>query len=136
MIFFTGAIFLMSAAPAAAQVAIIVHRSNNIGDLALAEVRKFLTEDKTTWRNNKHVIVLMSEVGSPEREIILRQVFKMTEDEYAKFSLQTAFTGHAQPPRTVSSGDMKRIVGETPGAIGYVPIADVDDSVRAVLVLR
>jgi ABC-type phosphate transport system substrate-binding protein len=136
MLMLAAALQAMVSLPAKAQIAVIVHRSNNIGDLPLAEVRKFLMGDKTTWRNNKHVVVLMSEAGTPEREIILREVYKMNEEEFARFSLQIAFTGHAQPPRNVAAAEMKRIVAETPGAIGYVPIAEVDDSVRAVLLLR
>ncbi len=48
----------------------------------------------------------------------------------------TAFTGRIQiAPREVDSMEMKKIVAETPGAIGYIPIQEVDTSVRAVLLI-
>ena len=78
----------------------------------------------------------MSPAGAPEREVILRQIYKMSESEFSKYVLQSAFTGRQSPPHEVAAGEMKKLVAERPDVIGYLPITEVDEAVRPVLVVQ
>jgi ABC-type phosphate transport system substrate-binding protein len=91
--------------------------------------------DKSTWPNGKHVFLVMAAPGSAERAVILKNVYKMSEVEYAKYFLQATFTGTVSaPPKDASSAtEVKQLVAGTPGAIGYVKEADVDSSVKVIL---
>ena len=60
----------------------------------------------------------------------------MSENEFAKFVLQSAFTGRYSPPREVTVSEMKQIVSENPAAIGYMPISEVDQAVRPILLIH
>jgi ABC-type phosphate transport system substrate-binding protein len=132
-----GILQLIGAPRVQAQVAIVVSKSNNIGDMSTEGVRKLFLGERSSWPNGRRVTVLMSAPGSSERTIILRHIYKMSESEYVRYTMQATFTGRVQSaPRELESLDMKRAVADNPGAIGYLPIADVDDSVHAVLMVR
>jgi hypothetical protein len=119
-----------------AAVAIVVNRSLKIADMSVAEVRKLFLGDKGTLPNGRRVIVLMSPVGTPAREVVLRQIYKMSESEFAKYVLQSAFTGRQSPPHEVGYLEMKKLVADRPDVIGYLPVTRVDDAIRAVLVVQ
>ena len=122
---------------AEAQIAIIVNKANDVNDLPLDQVKKIFMGDKGTWPNGRRISVLTRQAGQPEKESVLKQVYKMGEADYSKYFMQAAFTGRiTAPPKEVSSGaEMKRIVAENPGAIGYIKKDEVDDSVKAVLTI-
>jgi len=116
-------------------ISIIVNKSNPAGDLSVADVRKIFVGDKSTWSNGKRITVLMLAPGTPARDDVLRDIYKMSEGDYGKYFLQAAFTGKVDaPPKDVASdSDVKQAVAANPGAIGYVKSSDVDDSVKVVL---
>jgi len=117
-------------------VAFVVNPSTRIGDLGIAEVRKLFLGEKETLPNGRKAILLMAPVGTPQRLAVLQQIYKMNEKEFAKYVLHSAFTGRYSPPREVTISDMKQIVSENPAAIGYMPISEVDQAVRPVLVIH
>jgi hypothetical protein len=92
--------------------------------------------EKGKLPNGRQAILLMRGVGTPERAVVLRQIYKMNESELANYVLQSAFTGRQSVPREVNGAQMKQIVSENPSAIGYMPIAEVDEAVRPVLVIQ
>jgi hypothetical protein len=117
-------------------VAVVVNPSTRIRDLSIGEVRKLFMGEKGKLPNGRQAILLMRGVGTPERAVVLRQIYKMNESEFAKYVLQSAFTGRQSVPREVNGAQMKQIVSENPSAIGYMPIAEVDEAVRPVLVIQ
>jgi ABC-type phosphate transport system substrate-binding protein len=139
-LFLTACMFAVGGAAglllqAADEVDLIVNKSNSITDLSLSDAQKFFKGDKTTWPNGKRVTILMLAVGQPERAVILHEIYKMTDPDYSKFFLQATFAGTvtAPPKEASSSGQMKQLVADNPGGIGYVKKSDVDDSVKVVL---
>jgi len=122
---------------AAQQVAIIVNKANDVTGLSLDQVKKIFLGDKSTWPNGRRISVLSRPSGQSEREIVLKQIYKMGDAEYTKYFMQAAFTGRiAAPPKEAASpADMKRLVTENPGAIGYLIKEQADDSVKTVLTI-
>lgn len=133
-----GILLLREAAAGGEEVDIIVNKTNPIDDLPLADAKKAFLGDKTTWPNGKRVTALMLAQGLPERVVVLREIFKMPEDQLSQYFVQAAFAGKiSAPPKEVSSAaQMKQAVAANPGAIGYVKKEDVDDTVKAVLKLQ
>jgi ABC-type phosphate transport system substrate-binding protein len=127
--------FLSRAAVAEDEVDVIVNKANGITDLSAADAKKIFMGDKSVWPSGKRVTILMLAQGQAERAVILREVYKMNEGDYGKYFLQAAFAGRiTAPPKDVgSAAQMKQLVAENPGAIGYLKKADVDDSVKVVL---
>jgi ABC-type phosphate transport system substrate-binding protein len=117
------------------EVDVIVNKGNDTGELSLADAKKIFMGDKSVWGSGKRVTILMLAPGQPERAVILKEIYKMSESDYGKYFLQAAFSGRVTaPPKDVgSAGQMKQLVAGNPGAIGYLKKEDVDDSVKVVL---
>ena len=133
-----GGVLVREAAAGGEEVEVIVNKTNPVDDLPLADAKKAFLGDKTTWPNGKRVTVLMLAQGTPERAVVLREIYKMPEDQLSQYFVQAAFAGKiSAPPKEVTSApQMKQAVAANPGAIGYVKKDDVDDSVKAVLKLQ
>jgi ABC-type phosphate transport system substrate-binding protein len=131
-------LLLHRAAAAGGEVDVIVNKANTIDDLTLGDAKKVFMGDKSTWPSGKRVTILMLAPGQPERTIALREIYKMSEDDYGQYFTQAAFAGKvAAPPKDVgSAAQMKQAVAANPGAIGYVKKEDVDDTVKSVLKLQ
>ena len=128
---------LRRAAAAREELDVVVNNSNSVSTLSVEDARKIFMGDKTVWPGGKHITVLMLASGQAERAVVLRELYQMTEADYAKYFLQAAFTGKVQePPRDLSSVvQMKQAVSANPKAIGYLMKDDVGDSVKVVLKL-
>lgn len=120
---------------AADEVDVIVNKANTVDELTVADARKVFMGDKSVWPSGKRVTILMMAPGQAERAVILREIYKMSDGDYTKYFMQAAFTGRvtAPPKETSSAAQMKQLVSENPGAIGYVKKSDVDDTVKVVL---
>jgi hypothetical protein len=115
-------------------VAIVVNRSNKISDMSLEDVRRLFLGEKGSLPNGRRVILLMSPPGTPEREVVLRQIYKMDEREFSRFVLQSAFTGRQSPPHEVPEAAMKGIIAERSDVIGFLPVEQVNGDIRPVLI--
>jgi len=133
-----GALPVQATAGDSSAIVLITNKSNPVDAVSLDEARKIFLGDKTTWANGKKVLVVMRSSGSPERNAVLKSVYKMSDGDYSKYFLQAAFTGKVQaPPKEVgSAADMLHYVAQIPGAVGYVKAGDADASVKVVLELR
>jgi ABC-type phosphate transport system substrate-binding protein len=129
---------LRRATAAGGEVDVIVNKANTVDDLPVADAKKVFMGDKTTWPSGKRVTILMLAPGQPERADVLRQIYKMSEDDYGQYFTASAFAGKiAAPPKDISSAaQMKQAVAANAGAIGYVKKEDVDDTVKTVLKLQ
>jgi ABC-type phosphate transport system substrate-binding protein len=126
---------LLRVASAADEVDVIVNKSNTITDLTLGDAQKLFKGEKTTWPNGKRVTILMLASGQPERAVVLHDIYKMSDSEYSKFFLEATFSGTvtAPPKEASSAAQIKQMIADNPGGIGYVKKSDVDDSVKVVL---
>jgi phosphate transport system substrate-binding protein len=115
-------------------IAMIVHHSNPVAGLSLAELRRIFLFETQTWPHGRKITVVMREKGQPERAVAIRLVCGMSEAEYDRHLLFQTFRGTlGWGPRSIRTAEaMIRFVFNAPGAIGYVP-ADVADSTTRVL---
>jgi len=117
-------------------LAIIVNRANPVDDLSFAELRKIFLGRRSHWPNDRRIAIVMLEPGQPERETVLREIYRMTESEYRDHFLKGLFTGEVfVSPKTLSSpAVVRKFVFNAPGAIGYLRESDVDESVKVIRV--
>ena len=117
-------------------LAIIINRSNPVGDISHADLRRIFLAEQQHWPNGRRMTVVMQGGGRPERAAVLRGVYRMSEQDYEKHFLRAEFTGEVRgAPKTVASGaSARKFVYNVPGAIGYVRASEVDDSVKVVAV--
>jgi ABC-type phosphate transport system substrate-binding protein len=115
-------------------LAIVVNPSNPVENLSLVELRKIFLGERVRWPNGHRVIVAMLDSGFPERDAVLREIYRMTENGYRDHFLKGRYTGDIPVlPKTLSSPEiLRRFIFNAPGAIGYLRASDVDSSVKVV----
>jgi len=112
-------------------LAVIVNKSNPVNDLSLAELRRVLLGERTTWRGSKKIVLLLPTIGTPERQTALRLV-SMDESSYKIHwtEISGGGEGSAVPVAAPASGIAVNLVAETEDAIAVVPLGDVKGSVK------
>lgn len=128
------------ASPAADQgtvtepLVIVVNRSNPVNDLAFDELRRIFLGNRSHWPNGRRITLVMREPGEPERRTVLHEVCGMNEDQFKNHFVHGLFTGEILvSPKILSSPvGVRKFVFNVPGAIGYLRVGDVDDSVKVV----
>jgi ABC-type phosphate transport system substrate-binding protein len=119
-------------------IVIIVNAANPVENLTVGELKKLFLSDRSKWDTGKSVFPVMVTAGAPERTSFLRIVCGQNDADFSKYFLQAAFTGKsATPPKEVgSAAAVKSVVGNSPGAIGFVRAGDLSGSETTVKVVK
>jgi ABC-type phosphate transport system substrate-binding protein len=118
------------------QLAVIVGKTSSLEAVTTAELQKYFKAEKSKAPDGTKIVIVMQDVGRPERDAALRDIYKMGEAEYGDYFVGQTFTGAVKSaPRSFASpAAVKQYVAETPGAIGYVRASDADDTVKVLKV--
>jgi len=124
---------LFPAVGRAGDVALIVNPKNPVADLTWAEVVAIFKAEQQHWKAGERIYLILQESGTPERALLLRRVYQMSDAELKQFWLAKLFRGEiATFPRVVaSSSAAKRIVAQAPNALAFIDAAAVDSTVKA-----
>lgn len=117
-------------------LAIVVNRSNSVDDLSMPELRRIFLGERSHWSNGRRITLVMREPGEPERKTILKDVCQMNESELKNHFLHGLFTGEilVSPKILATPVGVRKFVFNVPGAIGYLRLSDVDNTVKVVRV--
>ena len=117
-------------------LAVVVNKANSVSNLTKSQLRKLVLGEQGSWPGGSKVTVALRNPGSPERTAVLKIVCRMSEDDYTQHSMHSDFTGESvTPPKVLSSNTaIRQLVASSPGAIGFLPMKDVNDSVKVVSV--
>ena len=132
-----GIIFFAATAPGYdGEIAVIVNKNNAIEDVSLRELTGILKMEKKFWNDGRPIYLIAQESRSPEKEIILKTVYKMDEQELKRFWLTKIYQGTAASfPKVIASNEAVRaFVRQVPNAVGYIDAAYADDSVKVLKV--
>jgi ABC-type phosphate transport system substrate-binding protein len=115
---------------------IVVNRSNPVETLTSSELRQIFLGARTHWPNGRRITLVMREPGDVERDTILHSVCGMTEEQFTTHFVRGLYRGDILvSPKILSSAiGVRRFVFNVPGAIGYVRLSELDDSVKEVLI--
>lgn len=110
---------------AADGIAVCVHPSNEVEDLTLEQIKQIYLGEITNW----------NEVGGPDTEIVV----VTRESSSGTFGVFSGLVMDKEPivsgaVQQKSNGDVRRIVAESEGAIGYVGLGYLDDSIKGLKV--
>ena len=113
-------------------LAIIVNKANPVEALTLAELRDVFLAERSRWPNGRKVTITMLDIGNPERDVVLRTIYRMREADFNRSFLRARFAGETteEPKLLASPTNMGRFVFNAPGAIGYVRASSLDGSVK------
>ena len=105
-------------------IAIVVNKENTVAELTVEQITKIATGEIANW----------SEVGGPDMEIafIGREAGSGTRGAFEELTGTEDACSYAQ--ELSSTGAVRTAVSTTPGAIGYISLSSLDDSVTALKV--
>jgi hypothetical protein len=118
------------------ELAVVVNKASTVATISLGDLRQMVLGEKEKWPDGKKVTSVETPPDSPERALALKTVFKMNEAVLKRYLMHAAFTGQvlAAPKVIGSAAALKEYVGRTPGAIGCILAADVDETVKVLKV--
>lgn len=113
-------------------LAIVVNRTNTLERLTSSELRGIFLGARSYWQNGLRITLVMRDPGEPERRTILRNVCGMTEEQFTTHFVRGLYRGDIMvSPKILSSATgVRRFIFNVPGAIGYLRLSEVDDSVK------
>ena len=115
-------------------IAVVVHPDTPITNLSMAEVRKVFLGDRQYWSTNVPVVLLIRAPVARERNVVLKTIYQMSDAQFKQYWIAKIFRAEATTaPKIVYSNDMaEELVSVIPGAIPFIPGADVKEGFKVV----
>jgi hypothetical protein len=113
---------LLLPAALAGDVAVVVREDTPVDSLSLSDVRKLLLGERQFWNGSLRVTLLIREPGAREREVVLKNVYRMNEAEFRRYWIEKIFRAEAQAgPKIAYSDQMAtQLATAIPGSIAFV----------------
>lgn len=120
--------------PALCAVAVVVGPDVPVEDMTFPEVRKLFLGERQFWTPKLRVVLLMRAPVAPEREIVLRSIYQMTEAQFRQYWISKVFRAEVSSgPKIVYSNEMAtELVSAIPGAVAFVDAAQVPKGLKVV----
>ncbi|MGA8763168.1 MAG: hypothetical protein WB562_09910 [Candidatus Sulfotelmatobacter sp.] len=117
-------------------IAVVVNKQNPVNNLSLAELRRLFLGEQLFWKGRLAVMPLMRVSGAREREVAMRTLFQMNEQEYKRHWVDKIFRGEASvpPAELLSNGFAQDGVASIPGAVALVSWKEVLPKVKVLKV--
>jgi phosphate transport system substrate-binding protein len=107
-------------------IAVIVHPTNTVSGLTVAQVKEIYAGNTTNWKDvggpDQVIVVVGRDSASGTREFFFETVMK--KQNFTRTQLEKN-----------SNGAVKQTITQTPGAIGYVGLGYVDSESKAVPII-
>jgi hypothetical protein len=117
------------------RVAVIVHPQRR-ATLSVEEVAQIYLRRKRFWDDGTAIVPLNLPSQAPLRARFSERVLRQTEPRLADYWNRQYFYGILPPATLASTEAVRRYVASDPNAIGYLPVSEVDGSIRVVLHLE
>lgn len=126
------ATFACAGGASAGDIAVIVNPRNPETGVPSSELEHIFKQEKQHWKAGEKIYLILQESGTPEKDIVLRRLYRMTDMELKQFWLGKLYRGEiASFPRVApSNAAVKRIVAWAPNALGFIDTSAVDASVK------
>ncbi len=122
------------ASPLALAEVVVIGNPSGPDSISANEVRDLYLNRSKALPNGQSAKPFELPEGNATRAEFHSKVTGRNDAQLKAFWSQQVFTGRGQPPaEAASASGMKAQVASTPGAIGYIDSADVDDSVKVIL---
>lgn len=126
-----GLLYLLLSLEAIADIALVTHPASAVKTLDIADARRLFLKQTSEFPDGSHAHVAMLNRHSDLRQTFVKQVLNMSGSQLKTYWAKYIFTGQNRPPQEFDSEEaMKRWIAATPGALGYLHVSEVDDSVK------
>ena len=117
---------LAQGSAAAKQIAVIVNKENATQALTAADLTKIFKCDTRKWSAGGTITVVVRDPASPEMELLLSNIYKISPDE-----LRVFIAAHHGNVVVVDSNEaMLKAVETIPGAIGLIDVFRITQEVK------
>jgi hypothetical protein len=113
--------------PESNPIAIIVRSDLPLDNLPFNELRRLMLGDRQFWSSNLKVTLLVRAPGARERDIVLKDIYQMSEAQFRQYWIAKVFRAEAASgPRIVYSNEMAtELVAQIPGAVAFVDASQI-----------
>ncbi len=114
---------------------VIVNKANPVKAMTVVELRRIFMKQTRMWPHADSIVPVDWDATSPVREAFSQKVLARSVREMSDYWVQQSVTQGLAPPSTQrSTRALLRFVASVPGAIGYVPAGEADDTVSVIKV--
>ncbi len=124
-------VLLAVTAPASADVAVIVHPTNQ-STVSDTDIKNFYLGRQKTFSSGETAILLSLEEGDSNRSEFNNKVLGKTDAQLKAFWSKVLFTGKGTPPKDISHEEMLKLVATNPNMIGFVDASAVTPDVKVI----
>ncbi len=127
---------MLSAVPALAEPVLVAHPLVSVNQLTVNTTRLMFSMQLDQWPDGNRVRVFVLPDDSAIHRAFSKHKLSLYPRQLRRVWDRQLYSGTGQVPETVrSETEMRRKVATTPGAVGYLPSAMIDDTV-SVLSIR
>lgn len=127
-----GAVLTFAAGTVFAEVAVVVHPSNDSA-MSTDDISKLYLGKTKKFTNGQSAIALDRTEGSDLRVKFLDSAVGKDESQMKSYWSRLIFTGKGVPPKVVETdAEVKELVSRNPDTIGYIDSSSVDDTVKVI----
>ncbi len=117
---------LTEVSSSAKQIAVIVNNGNSVQDISAVEMAKIFKCGTRTWASGIQITVVVRDPSTPEMELLLSRIYKVSPDEMKSF-----IAAHKDMVVVVdSNAAMLNAVHTIPGAIGLIDVFSINQQVK------
>ena len=114
-------------------LAVIVNKSNPASSLAQNDLRPIFQTTKKSWGTGEDAIPINLPEDSSLRNDFDQAVLGLDPERVARYWTDRKVRGGARPPvRVPTTGAVLKAVASKPGAVGYIRLSEVNNSVKVV----
>ncbi len=108
-------------------LAIVVHPDNHVNEISSTELRRIFRAEQQFWDNDTRITLLLRAPVSKERNVVLRAIYEMNEQDFKKYWIGKMFKAEvASGPKLVYTNHMAlNLINAIPGSITFVPASKV-----------
>ncbi len=118
-----------------AAVEVVVHASVSEQQLTTAQLRAIFTMRQTRWADGQAIQVFVLASDDPQHMLFSRNRLKMFPYQLDAIWARQRYSGIGSFPVQLSSlAAMRESVANTPGAIGYLPAANLSSELSVVTI--
>lgn len=121
---------------AASDVVIVANPTVPVADLSFTELRRIFLGERQFWSSNLRITLLMRAPAAPEREVLLKSVYEMSEAQFRQHWIGKVFRAEATgtPQMFYSDEELLGAVAAIPGSIAAVETTRIPRGLRVIRV--
>ena len=128
-----GALLMSVAAGAfATDFAVIVHPSNAVRAMTLAELGKMFKGKSGMWPTGRNITLVLREPGQPAMKFVIERVMGVGAEEGKAILTDGSRKSTAPVVFVPSDADVVKAVEASPGALGIVDVYNISGGVKVI----